>query len=200
MNFYQKGDFVFREGNSMQGIHFIMHGAVKVATAHNGRELVVRLASDGNILGHKVRDDDKYYFNAIALKDTNICFVDAAVFTEICNSSHDFARQLLQFYALELRNMELRVVYHAQMNIREKVAEAFVYLIEKFGTNLKTKTLNIELSRKEIADIAGTTAEQVTRQLNDFEEEKLINRKRRDIQILDARGLADIVRKYKAAY
>ena len=100
-------------------------------------------------------------------------------------------------YALELRRAELRVKYHAQMNIREKVAQAFVYINEVFGINSISKSFNIELSRREIADIAGTTAEQVTRQLTDFEEEKLIQRDKREIKIINLKGIEDIVKDYR---
>ncbi|HEY4800202.1 MAG TPA: Crp/Fnr family transcriptional regulator [Bacteroidia bacterium] len=197
-NFYEIGDSIFREGNTMLGIHFIQKGGVKVVTPNlNGREQVVRLASDGNILGHRVLGNDKYYFNAIALMDTHVCFVETSIFKEACMSSPDFAYNLILFYALELRRTELRVKYHAQMNIREKVAEAFLYLNEIFGTNPQTKTINVELSRREIADIAGTTSEQVTRQLSDFEVEKLILRKKREIQLINRKGLENIVRNYK---
>ncbi len=197
-DFYKKGDHIFREGNTMLGIHFIQNGGVKIVTPNlHGREQVVRLASDGNILGHRVLGNDKYYFNAIALMDTNVCFIETAIFKDTCMTSPDFAYGLILFYALELRRTELRVKYQSQMNIREKVAEAFVYLHEIFGTDAKTKMLNVELSRQEIADTAGTTPEQVSRQLSDFEEEKLILRKKREIQILNLGGLQSIVRNYK---
>lgn len=197
-NIYRKGDHIFREGNTMLGIHFIQQGGVKVVTPNlNGREQVVRLGSDGNILGHRVQDNDKYYFNAIALVNTTVCFVETEVFRDTCLKSPDFAYNLILFYALELRRTEMRVKYHAQMNIREKVAEAFVYLNEIFGINPETKTLNVELNRQEIADVAGTTPEQVSRQLSDFEEEKLIFREKRDIQILNGKGLEKIVHQYK---
>ncbi|MFI5150488.1 MAG: Crp/Fnr family transcriptional regulator [Bacteroidia bacterium] len=197
-NFYKKGDYIFREGNTMMGIHFIQSGGVKVVTTTlNGREQVVRLLADGNILGHRVLGNDKYYFNAIAVMDTHVCFIQTGAFKDICNNNPEFAYNLILFYALELRRAELRVKYHAQMNIREKVAEAFVYINEVFGTNPKTKTLNIELSRKELADIAGTTPEQVTRQLSDFEEERLVSRAKREIQIANLDGLEHIVIDYK---
>lgn len=197
-NTYRKGDYIFREGNTMQGIHFIQHGGVKVVTPNlHGREQVVRLASDGNILGHRVLGNDKYYFNAIALRDTSVCFVESTVFRTTCLNSPEFSYNLLLFYALELRRTELRVKYQATMNIREKVAEAFVYLNEIFGINPESGTLNIELNRQEIADIAGTTPEQVSRQLSDFEGEKLISREKRDIRILNLAGLQEIVKDYK---
>jgi CRP-like cAMP-binding protein len=200
-NFYKQGDYIFREGNTMMGIHFIQKGGVKVVTPSlNGREQVVRLGYDGNILGHRVLGNDKYYFNAIALMDTNVCFVETSVFRDACMRSPEFAYNLILFYALELRRTELRVKYHSQMNIREKVAEAFVYLNEVFGTDPGKKTLNVDLDRQEIADVAGTTPEQVSRQLSDFEEEKLIQRNKREIQILNINGLKNIVRDYKISF
>ncbi len=197
-NFHKKGEFIFRKGNPMFGIHFIQKGGAKVVTPNlKQKEQVVRLLSDGNILGHKAVGNDKYYFNAIALMDTSICFVETSVFQETCYNSPNFAYHLILFYALELRRTELRVKYQSQMNIREKVAEAFIYLHEVFGINPVTKTLNIELSRQEIADTAGTTPEQVSRQLNDFEDEKLIARKKREIRLRDLDGLRKIVHGFK---
>lgn len=197
-NYYIKGDSIFREGNTMLGIHFIQTGGTKIVTHNlNGREQVVRLVSPGSILGHRVLGNDKYYFNAIALIVTSVCFLESSLFMDICMSNPEFSYNLLLFYGFELRQTELRVKYHAQMNIREKVAEAFVYLNQIFGIHPKDKTLNVDLSRQEIADIAGTTSEQVTRQLSDFEEEKLILRKKREIQIINIRGLEKIVSDYK---
>jgi len=63
--------------------------------------------------------------------------------------------------------------------------------------NPETKILNIVLSRQDIADLAGTTAEQVTRQLSDFENEKLITRNKREIIFLNINKLENIVSDYK---
>jgi len=197
-NSYKKGDSIFREGNTMLGIHFLQSGGVKVVTPTlNDREQVVRLASEGNILGHRVFENDKYFFNAIALMDSNVCFIETAVFKETCLSGSDFSYNVILFYALELRRAELRVKYHAQMNVREKVAQAFIYLKDVFGINTKTLQLNVDLSRRELADVAGTTSEQVTRQLNDFEGEKLIARSKREIQLINVKGIEQIIRDYR---
>lgn len=197
-NFYKRGDYIFREGNNMFGIHFIQGGGVKLSTpSMNGREQVVRLASEGSILGARVLGNDKYYFNAIALMDTNVCFIETALFRDALLANPELSYNLMLFFAYELRRTELRVKYHSQMNIREKVAESFVYLNEVFGTNAGSLTLNVYLSRQEIAFIAGTTPEQVSRQLSDFEAEGLIERNKREIKVLNKEGLKNIVMAYK---
>ena len=74
---------------------------------------------------------------------------------------------------------------------------AFIYVYEVFGMDPVTKMLKISLSRQDIADLAGTTAEQVTRQLRDFENKKLIARNKREISFLNINKLENIVSDYK---
>lgn len=195
---YKKGNHIFREGEPIYGIYFIQQGGVKVVTTSlHGREQIVRLAKEGQILGHRGLGRTYYYFNAVAVMDSLVCFVENELFYDACMNCPEFAYNLIFFYASELRRAELRVKYQAQMNIREKVAMAFTHSYEVFGMNPETKMLNISLSRQDIADIAGTTAGQVTRQLSDFENEKLIARNKREIIFLNIKGLEDIVSDYK---
>ncbi|HEY3390992.1 MAG TPA: helix-turn-helix domain-containing protein, partial [Prolixibacteraceae bacterium] len=72
----------------------------------------------------------------------------------------------------------IRNKYLAQMNVREKIAEVLLLLKETFGITLDSY-LNMNLSRQEIADIAGTSVNRVTTQLNNFEDENLIVRTKR---------------------
>ena len=195
---YKKGDYIFREDDPIYGIHFIQQGGVKVVTTSlHGREQIVRIAKEGQILGHRGLGKTNYYFNAVALMDSLICFVENELFYDAVMNCPKFAFNLIFFYASELRRAELRVKNQAQMNIREKVAMAFIYSYEVFGMNPETKMLNISLSRQDIADIAGTTPEQVTRQLSDFESEKLIAKNKREIIFLNIKGLEEIVSDYK---
>jgi CRP-like cAMP-binding protein len=194
----KKGGYIFREGEPVYGIHFIQQGGVKVVTTSlHGREQIVRLAKEGQILGHRGLGKTFYYFNTVALTDTLVCLIENELFYEACINCPEFAYNLIIFYASELRRAELRVKYQAQMNTREKVAMAFVYSYEVFGMNPDTRMLNISLNRQDLADIAGTTAEQVTRQLSDFENENLIARNKRAIQFLNMKGLEEIVSEYK---
>jgi len=196
--FYKKGNHIFREGETINGIYFIQHGGVKVVTTSlHGREQIVRLAKEGQILGHKGVGKTKYYFNSVALEDSVVCFVENELFYNACMNCPEFAYNLIFFYASELRRAELRVKYQAQMNTREKVAMAFIYSFELFGMNPESMMLNVSLNRQDIADIAGTTAEQVTRQLSNFESEKIIGRNKREIIILNIKGLESIVSDYK---
>jgi CRP-like cAMP-binding protein len=197
---YKKDDYIFREGEIVFGIYFIKTGGVKVISDNlHGRQQIVRLTKEGNILGYRALGKTKYYFNAIAFIDTTLCFIDNELYHHLCRNNIDFTYNLMLHYAHELGRTGLRVKYQSQMNMREKIAEALLNVIEIFGIDSETKTLKLAITRQDIADLAGTTTEQVSRQLTEFEESKIIEREKRSIKILQPTILEDIVKMYKIA-
>ena len=73
------------------------------------------------------------------------------------------------------------------MNVRERVVDTLLYLHKKFGQ--QNNQINISLSRKEIADFAGTTDEQVTRIYSSLKKEGLIEITNKKINILQLEKL-----------
>src|ERR1035437_2146700 len=61
-------DCIFREDGYIEGIYFIQQGNVKIVSKGAAKkEQIVRLATDGHVLGHRGNGDDKYPISAIAL-------------------------------------------------------------------------------------------------------------------------------------
>ncbi|MCX6292270.1 MAG: Crp/Fnr family transcriptional regulator [Bacteroidetes bacterium] len=191
---YKRGQYIFREGDRVFGIYFIQQGKVKVvSTGLNNKEQVVRLATDGHVVGHRGYGAETYPIGAIALEDTIACFVENKLLYDAFMANPKFTYSLMMFYSIELRKTEIRLRHLAQMSIREKIANTLLYIKDIYGINEKENCLNVILNRQEIADIAGTTAEQVTRQLTDFEKEKLIAKLGKKIVLDDLEGLKKII-------
>jgi len=68
------------------------------------------------------------------------------------------------------------------MTVREKVIDSFLYIYRKFGQN-EDDFFNIQLPRKDFADFAGTTEEQVIRIISSLKKEKLLQTKGKQIGI-----------------
>ncbi|MEX1098820.1 MAG: cyclic nucleotide-binding domain-containing protein, partial [Bacteriovoracaceae bacterium] len=77
-NHYKKGQTLFVQGNPPFGIYCVNKGNVKVTqVAPDGKESIVRIATSGDVLGHRSLLTDQYYqATATALDDTNVCFID----------------------------------------------------------------------------------------------------------------------------
>jgi CRP-like cAMP-binding protein len=193
---YRKNQNIIIEGSVVFGVFFIQKGKVKVySTGINGREQIVRFASDGHILGHRGIGSDHYPISAAAMEDSHICFIENDTLNEMFFANPKFSIEMMMYYSRELRKLENRVKYIAQMNIREKTAEALLLLLEIFGID-KNKELNVTFSRDEIASTAGSTRQQVTMQLTEFERDGFIEKHGKRIALFNIESLRLLISKF----
>jgi len=197
---FPKDQNIFWENAEVNGIHFIKKGKVKVfSSGLNNKEKIVRLAGDGHIAGHRGYGAEKYPVSAATLAESYICFIDNASLYELFMTNPLFTYSMMMFYSQELRKSEQRAKYNSQMTSKERIISALLYAKETFGYSKKDEspfTLNVYLTRSEIASIADTTAEEVSRALTILESKKLILKKARNIQILNEQKLSDMLKDY----
>lgn len=163
------------EGAPIQGLFFVYRGKIKtVKTGIYGREQIVRFTKDGGIVGFRGFGTSKrYLIGAYALEDTILCNFGNDEMMDILKNVPEFTFDLMLFYAEELNKSENDIRKIAQMNVRERVVDTLLYIYRKFGQ--PKNFLDVELSRRDIADFAGTTEEQVIRVISSMKKEGLIN-------------------------
>lgn len=185
----KKGQQFIIEGAPVNGLFFILKGTVKVfRTGINGREQIVRFAKEGEIIGHRGFGTEEYYsIGAIALQEVVLCYFSKDDLQESLLENPYFAYDMILFYANELNKSESKVKSISQMTVRERVIDTLLYIHRKFG-NLRG-FLNLPLSRKEYADYAGTTEEQVIRTFSTLKKEGLISAKGKKIGIANVQDL-----------
>ena len=197
-SFYKRGQQVLTKGHPIFGLYFIKRGKVKVISSDwRGKEQIVRLAADGHILGHRGYGGESYPIGAVAMDDSTICFIENDLLYQSFLNNPNFTYQLMMFYSQELRGVEKRMKYMAQMTVLEKIVSALWYLKEIFGYDENEDVLNVNISRGEIATLAGTSQEQVVRALTELEKEKVISKVVRKIRILDEKKLEKIIESYR---
>lgn len=173
------------EGAPVHGLFFVYEGKVKVVkTGINGREQIVRFAQQGEIIGHRGFGAGEYYqIGAVALEDTILCSFSSSILMEALKRLPKLTFDFMTFYSEELNRSETKVRKIAQMTVRERVIDSLLYINRKFG---KTKEwLSVQLTRREIADFAGTTDEQVIRVISSLKKDGLIKTSGKKIAILD---------------
>ncbi|MDD7887707.1 Crp/Fnr family transcriptional regulator [Flavivirga sp. 57AJ16] len=185
----KKGQQFIIEGAPVNGLFFILKGTVKVfRTGINGREQIVRFAKEGEIIGHRGFGTEEYYsIGAIALQDAVLCYFSKENLQDTLLENPKFAYDMMLFYANELNRSENKVKSISQMTVRERVIDTLLYIHRKFG-DLRG-FLNLPLSRKEYADYAGTTEEQVIRIFSSLKKEGLIKARGKKIAITDVQLL-----------
>lgn len=177
------------EGAPIQGLYFVHKGKVKtVKTGINGREQIVRFTKDGDTVGFRGFGTSKrYLIGAYALEDTVLCNFSNETMLDILHNVPEFTFDLMLFYADELNKSENNIRKIAHMNVRERVIDTLLYIHRKFGQT--NELINLDLSRKEMADFAGTTEEQVTRVISSLKKESLLKTVGKKIGLLQVNKL-----------
>lgn len=190
-NFYKKGQVIFYEGNYSNGIYCIHNGKVKLTKlGEDGKEQVVRFAKTSDILGYRSSlSSEPYNATAVAMEDCYICHLSRDKFIALMAENPKLAWNTMQVLSQDLKLAEQHLINIAQKTVKERIAEALVLLYNTFGVKEDEKSLDIALSRSEIADIAGTTTETTIRTLAALNKEKLILLEGKTIQILELKKL-----------
>jgi len=181
---YKKGELLFKEGEKVEGIYFINEGKVKVHKQWGPeKELIVRIANKGAIVGHRGLGGDGYYpVSGTALENVDACFIDLAFFESTLKVNHQFTINLLMFFADELQESERKMRNMAHMTVKGRIAQCLLSLHEKFGTSADG-CIDIVLSRQDLASFAGTTYETVFRIINDLANTNVIELVGKNIKI-----------------
>ncbi len=186
----KKGEAVFKEGEPVAGIYFVYSGSVKVHKRWDTeKELILRFAKRGDILGHMGLGADSHYpVSATAIEPTVVCYVDMDFFRSSLNVNSPLAYNLITFLTDELKESEHRMRNLAHMPVKGRVAQALLTLNKQFGINANG-AINVELSRQDLASFTGTAYETLFRMLVELTEEKAIHVNGKSIFIVDEQKL-----------
>jgi CRP-like cAMP-binding protein len=193
-NVYKRGQTIFYQGNPSFGLYCINSGKIKISkTATDGKESIIRIASPGDVLGHRsLFSNENYTATATALEDTTICFLDKKFIFNAIQKKPSVALNIIKKLSVEMGAAEQKCADLFQKNVRERLAEHFLGLMKNHGVKEEGRTrLDVKLTREEIASIIGTASETVIRFITEFKNEGLIEQEGKDIYVLDEERLKE---------
>lgn len=190
----KKGEKLFSEGDPVHGIYFIKKGFLKVElNGKQGRPLILQIAGRGALFGHRANSLHPLHpCSVTAATETEYCYIPALQFDGIVEKSASLKKQIINQFINEIELAEKKSVILAHKTVREKVAEALLLFARLYNYEIKRQSFSIHFCRQDIADLTGTTKEQVSKTLNDFEKEKLVKCSAKKFLYLDTNSLRHI--------
>ncbi len=175
---YKSGDTIFRAGDSPLGLFSVRSGIVKLETLNEeGTAHTVRIVGPGGMLGYRTFfSGETYKKSAIAMENTEVCFLPRKEVIEMFNCHPELSLKMINQLTGDLDQAESKWVDQIDKGAPARVADALLFLDEKFAASTWT--------RKEIAEWAGTTTETVIRTLAQFEKEGIISQNYKNFSIL----------------
>jgi len=194
-NVYQPGQVVFYEGNACLGIHCIESGSIKLRkTGPKGDEVVVGLAGPGATLGYLAYFGGRgYTTTAEALTACRICFIDRAVVKTLLHGSPSVGLAFLRRLSDDVDRSEGERVRALSLPLRARAAHLLLVLKDRSASADDEGRLTIELplSRRDLAAMLGTRPESLSRLIRDFATDGVAHFGPREVVVPDLDSLLD---------
>jgi CheY-like chemotaxis protein len=181
-----KKELIYSEGDIPKFLFHVEKGHVRnFKMTKDGKELVTEIYAPGDFFGYtELFSDQDYTEFSVAMEDAMVTFVPKQDFERLLLSDKDVSASFIKLLAGNVLDREKSLLNLAYNTVRKRVAEALVKLYDKYVKEHQ-HTLEIVVSRDELASIVGTATESVIRILSEFKNDGIILSKGSTITILN---------------
>jgi len=173
---YGQGEIIFQEGAPAFGFYLIFEGMVKlVKRSTRAKSQILKIVGPGEILGETTLFD-KGSHNAYAktLEPVVVGFIERGDFFYFLERHPKTIFRLYERLSEELKAFQNKLAERSYSSSKERLARLILYL-GKSG---------VELSRAELAEMAGVSSKTAIRTLSELESRGIIAIESRKIKIL----------------
>ena len=183
---FHKGETIFEDGGTPNGVYFLKKGTAKLSKQGvYGKEQILRFIKEGDLIGYRsLLCGEQFQAKAEAMTDVEATFLPSNIFLHLLEVGPKLSFVMLQKIAFELGESSNTVTFLAQKTVRERLAEILLLLEQKLGTDPEG-FIKISLTREEIANIIGAATESAIRLISEFKQDELIEVEGRTIKILN---------------
>lgn len=173
---YGQDELIFMEGAPAFGFYLVFSGAVKVVKrSAKGKSQILKIVGPGGMLGETTLFD-KTVHNAYAktLVPSKVGFIERGDFFYFLERHPKVIFRFFERLSLELKAFQNKLAERSYASSKERLAR----LILALGK------LGVELSRGELAEMAGVSSKTAIRTLGELESRGIIALENRRIKII----------------
>lgn len=186
----ETGDVLFRAQEPAHSCYIVSMGSVKLSrTTAGGREAVMCFCRPGDFIAAAIMMNPKPFFplTATSMESSALLQIPRQIYVDVWQSKPEIARSInLNIMGRMMEFQDDKTM--STSPVPEKIARFLLRSLESQPT-LYGNTLNLKLSRKDIADRVGTTVETVIRVLSQWTQKGWIATEEHRIVILDRAAL-----------
>ncbi len=188
---FKRRHIVYYENDKANFIYLLERGIVKtIKTDDDGKELITGLYKEGNLFGLTPLNSTSHYDEtAVALNNILGYRFSSQDFREIINSNPNLCHEMAEFFATNLSHIKDLLLEMAYSSVLKKTSQTILGYAQKIPENPQNI---IEITRSELARIAGISTESFIRSLSKLRKKKIIDIEGRNIKILDFNRLKNI--------
>lgn len=161
----ERNSEIYGEGEPSEYVYKIVSGVVRTHKLLNdGRRQISAFHLPGDFFG--LDCDSEYRFTAEAVTSTSLLFVKRSALTGLARRDGEVANDLWRMAAAELHRAHDHMLLLGRKSAQERIA---AFLLEMAEREAQSDTVELPMSRLDIADYLGLTIETVSRTLTSLE-------------------------------
>ena len=185
---FKKDSVVLYEHETGSALFVIVEGKVKISrVSDDGREVILTILNDSDFFGEMaILDGLSRSANVTAMEDSELYIIQRNDFIGLLQTHPEISIALLKELTQRMRGADLKIKSLSLKDAEGKVATVILQLADDIG-KIKNGTVEIEKLplQHDLANMAGTSRETISRTLHSLVKKELIDLKGSKLRILN---------------
>ena len=179
----RKKQDIYLEGDEPTRVYFVQAGRVKTVKATGGgKELITGLYGPGEFFGYlPLLQRTPHADSAVAVEESELLYIPQDDFTQLLERNSAVSQQFIRLLAGRVSEREQQLLAMAYSSIRRRVADT---LLRLHAHGEAAADARIHLLRDDMAAMVGIAPESLSRALNEFKQDGLIELNAKGIRVL----------------
>ncbi|MGQ1889603.1 Crp/Fnr family transcriptional regulator [Thermophagus sp. OGC60D27] len=180
--YFNRGEVIFREGTPLTHFIWIEDGIVKIYYRNqNGKDILVTLRKGLEFMNLLSLADHHFNYSSNALTSAKVCYVEKNLMNDLMLRNPDFAIYLFKESSRQSVSLLRQVISRSNKHVTGRVAELILFFYSFL--EVRDGYFELPLTRKEFAQLASTSKENLIRTLSEFKKDGIIDLNLRRIKI-----------------
>lgn len=188
---YKKGATIYKEGESSNNVYLVYRGKIKSYKVDEyGKELILNIHKGDDFMGLSAIIENSFYYESVmAMENVEVIHISKNGIQGILENNYKLSLEIFQLVNENLTEVKEQLLQMAYGSMKRKTAQTIL----KFANMMTHKsTSSINISRRDLAGVAGIATESLIRTLTDFKKKGILEIEGRNIKILDLEKLEAI--------
>ncbi len=187
---FQRRQTIHFEGDPVRNVVLLTSGCAKtIQVGQNGSEVILRLTGPGEVVGTVgLCGHARHCAMAQALRPCTALVWEAAVFETLSQRVPMLRRNTIQILGNQLEDMQQRFREISTEKVAARLSRQLLRLLDQVGKQVND-TIEISLSREELAQLIGTTLFTVSRLLSDWDTRGIVTARREAVAVRNTQAL-----------
>jgi CRP/FNR family cyclic AMP-dependent transcriptional regulator len=182
-------EVLFLKGDEADALYAIRRGQIRIEVGlEGGQRLTLNILGSGDVFGEiGLLDGSQRSADARAANDVELFMLRRKDFLDFLDREPSIARRVIEFLCQRIRWVSDRMEEAVFFALPTRIARRLLALVIDFGSE-------VNITQEELANYVGAARETVSRQLQDWRRDGVIELGRGKIKILNSRKLMALSR------